>query len=57
MRYVVLEKVRKPHPELIMLPLAEKLAADGQIVFDWQPDQHQLEHKAQEVQIFAVPIP
>jgi hypothetical protein len=57
MRYVVLEKVRKPHPELIMLPLAEKLAADGQMVFDWQPDRHQLEHKAQEVQIFAVPIP
>jgi hypothetical protein len=57
MRYVVLETIRKPHPELIMLPLAEKLAEDGQLVFDWQPDRHQLEHKAQEVQVFAVPIP
>ena len=25
-------------------------------VYDWQPNQHQLKHKAQEVQIFAVPV-
>ena len=55
-QYVVLEANCKPHPELILLPIAKKLAADGQIVFDWQPNRRQLAHKAQEVQIFVVPL-
>jgi hypothetical protein len=54
MLYVVLEATCKPHPELILLPEAKRLAADGQLVFDWQPNRRQLEHKAQEVQVFAV---
>ena len=54
-QYVVLEANCKPHPELILLPEARRLAADGQLVFDWQPNRRQLQHKAQEVQIFAVP--
>jgi hypothetical protein len=56
-QYVVLEATQKPHPELILLPEAKKLAADGQLVFDWQPNRCQLKHKAQEVQIFKVPFP
>jgi len=55
-RYVVLETSRKPHPELIMLPEAEQLAAGAPVVYDWQPNRHQLKRRAQEVQIFAVPI-
>jgi hypothetical protein len=55
-RYVVLETSRKPHPELIMLPEAEQLAAGAPVVYDWQPNRRQLKHRAQEVQIFAVPI-
>jgi hypothetical protein len=55
-RYVVLEHTRKPHAELTMLPLAKELAEGGQVVYDWQPNKHQLKHKAQEVQIFAIPI-
>jgi len=57
MRYVVLELTRKQHAELTMLPLAKELAEGGQVVYDWQPNRNQLKHKAQEVQIFAVPIP
>jgi hypothetical protein len=56
MRYVVLELTRKPHAELSMLPMARQLAEGGQVVYDWQPNQHQMKHKAQEVQILAVPI-
>jgi len=55
-RYVVLEHSRKPHADLSMLPKARQLAEGGQIVYDWQPNQHQLKHKAQEVQILAVPL-
>jgi len=55
-RYVVLELTRKPHAELSMLPVAKQLAEGGQVVYYWQPNQHQLKHKAQEVQIYAVPI-
>jgi hypothetical protein len=56
-RYVVLETSPKPHPELIMLPEAKELAVAGQLVYDWQPNRRQLKHRAQEVLIFAVPIP
>jgi hypothetical protein len=55
-RYVVLERTRKPHAEMSLLPLAKQLAEGGQVVYDWQPNQHQLKHKAQEVQIIAIPI-
>ena len=57
LQYIVLEASSKPHPELILLPLAKKLAADGQMVFDWRPNRHELNYKAQAVQIFAVPGP
>jgi hypothetical protein len=53
--YVVLEATPKPHPELILLPLAKELAADGQIVFDWRPNRHEFDHKAQAMQVFRVP--
>jgi hypothetical protein len=53
--YVVLEATPKPHPELILLPLAKELAVDGQTVFDWRPNQHELDHKAQAMQVFRVP--
>jgi hypothetical protein len=56
-RYVVLETSPKPHPELIMLPEAKELAAAGELVYDWQPNRRQRKRRAQEVQIFAVPIP
>jgi hypothetical protein len=52
--YVVLELTRRQHEELPMLPLAQRLAEGAQLVYDWQPNRHQLKHKAQEVQIFAV---
>jgi 4-amino-4-deoxy-L-arabinose transferase-like glycosyltransferase len=57
LRYVVLEHSRKQHPGLTLLPLAKQLATGGQVVYDWQPNRHQLKHMAQEVQIFAVPFP
>jgi hypothetical protein len=55
-RFVVLELSRKPHAGLTWLPLAKQLAEGGEVVYDWKPDRHQLKHKAQEVQIFAVPV-
>jgi len=53
--YVVLESTPKPHPELILLPLAKELAADGQIVFDWRPNRREFDHKAQAMQVFRAP--
>jgi hypothetical protein len=55
LQYVVLEHSRKQHLGLTMLPLAKQLATGGRVVYDWQPNRHQLKHQAQEVQIFAVP--
>jgi hypothetical protein len=56
LRYVVLEHSRQQHAGLTYLPLAQQAAIGGRVVFDWQPNRHQLKHKAQEVQIFAVPL-
>jgi hypothetical protein len=57
LQFVVLEYSRKQHAGLTMLPLARQIAAHGQVVYDWKPSRHQLKHKAQEVQILAVPGP
>ncbi len=54
--YVVLEHSRKQHTQLPLIEQAKILAAQGTMVYDWRPDRN-LKHKAQEVRVYAVPVP